>query len=225
MIVISGLLPAEEAAIIRELLVSAPWEQGSDTAHGAAKLVKKNEQLTKPSPELDKIRAILLRRLHAEPRVEEYAMPVRIVPPFVNRHVEGCSYGKHVDRAGRLLMPARNRARCDLSATIALNDKSEYEGGALTIYDGAARHTVRLSLGDMVIYPAGHIHEVTEVTKGERLAACLWMQSAIKDPAQRAVLASIHDAANRVALGDCGQETQTLLAHVKQNLHRLWMET
>ena len=40
----------------------------------------------------------------------------------------------------------------------------------------------------MVLYPATSLHRVTPVTRGARLASFFWVQSMVRDDAQRALL-------------------------------------
>lgn len=201
------------------------WEDGADTAHGAAKAVKSNKQATKPTTPLVSIRKIIEMLIRTDPRVENVAMPVAVTPAFVNKHEPGDAYGVHVDRASRLRLPDHKRTRCDLSMTIFLSDPAAYEGGELVVYSGHSSQKIKLERGDAVIYAAGHKHEVKPVVSGTRKAICLWMQSAIRDSEKRRLLAELTQAINAAAVHGLPAEAQTSLSMVKQNLHRLWIES
>tara|TARA_Y100000004_G_C8940468_1_gene423927 strand:+ start:801 stop:1463 length:663 start_codon:yes stop_codon:yes gene_type:complete len=71
----------------------------------------------------------------------------------------------------RTLMPQR-----EASISIALNDRSEYEGGQfiLDVGDGK-RSAVDLDFGDMVIFDSDTLHGVEPVTKGMRNALIIWL--------------------------------------------------
>lgn len=127
--VIKNLLPPHTVSeILKGLDEASAWGDGADTAHGGAKKVKNNKQLAEKSL-LTKVQRLVLNHLNADPRVENLAMPVRILPPFVNKHEVGDAYGVHVDRASRVLLPSRTRMRCDMSMTISLSKSEDYEGG------------------------------------------------------------------------------------------------
>lgn len=98
--------------------------------------------------------------------------------------------------------------------------------GELVVYNGAARHTAKLDQGDALLYPAYYKHEVTPVRVGVRIAVCTWLQSAIRDAEKRSVLAEISAAINEIASFSADADSTALrLSQVKQNLHRLWVET
>jgi PKHD-type hydroxylase len=50
---------------------------------------------------------------------------------------------------------------------------------------------VKLPSGSVVVYPSHSLHEVAEVTRGERLVAVTWAQSYVRDDRQREILASL----------------------------------
>jgi PKHD-type hydroxylase len=92
--------------------------------------------------------------------------------------VEG-KYGKHLDVLYRTKNPNTNdMVRSDLSFTLFLNDPEEYEGGYLSIQNMGE---FKLRAGSMLIYPSNEIHEVTEVTSGERYVFIGWIESQVKN--------------------------------------------
>jgi PKHD-type hydroxylase len=103
--------------------------------------------------------------------------------PQITKTATGGKYGKHLDV---LFRPDPSNIskmlRSDLSFTLFLNDPEEYEGGNLII---DTIGTFKLPAGSMIIYPSNLIHEVTEVTSGERYVFIGWVQSLIKNELHR----------------------------------------
>ncbi|MFX8918527.1 2OG-Fe(II) oxygenase, partial [Acinetobacter baumannii] len=73
------------------------------------------------------------------------------------------------------------RMRADLSSTLFLTEPEAYDGGELVIEDRYGVHQVKLPAGHLVLYPAGSLHRVKEITRGTRWASFFWTQSMIKD--------------------------------------------
>ena len=101
------------------------------------------------------------------------ALPARIYPPMFNRYEDAETFGSHVDGAVRLLPGTGLQFRTDLAATLFLSPPEDYDGGELVVRDTYGAHDVKLPAGDMVLYPATSVHEVTPVTRGARVASLL----------------------------------------------------
>ena len=102
---------------------------------------------------------------------------------------------------------------------------TSYEGGELTVEDTYGAHAVKLAAGDLILYPASSLHHVTPVTSGERVASFFWVQSMIRDDAQRRVLFDMDVAVQRLA-GELGQAHASVVAltGTYHNLLRMWAE-
>ena len=74
-------------------------------------------------------------------------------------------YGTHIDN------PFMSSGRSDLSFTISLTNKDEYEGGELIIETMTSEKEFKLDAGDMVIYPSTYLHSVKEVKRVRDLYA------------------------------------------------------
>ena len=101
-----------------------------------------------------------------------------------SRYEPGMLYGNHVDNA---IMGKSNAWRSDVSFTIFLNDPTDYDG-ELVIESTLGAQAIKLSGGEALVYPSSIVHRVVEVTRGQRLAAIGWVQSRVRDPAQREIL-------------------------------------
>jgi PKHD-type hydroxylase len=78
--------------------------------------------------------------------------------------------------------------RADLSSTLFLTPPEDYDGGELVVEDSYGAHTIKLPAGSMVLYPAGSLHRVNEITRGARWSSFFWTQSMIKDEVLRTLL-------------------------------------
>jgi PKHD-type hydroxylase len=142
-----------------------------------------------------------------------------------NRYGQGMAYGPHVDNAIRYAPVTGGRFRTDLSATLFLSDPADYDGGELIIEGDAGATRVKLPAGDLILYPAASVHQVSEVTRGERLAAVFWVQSMVADPTRRQLLYDLDLAAGQVrsGLGD-DHPTAVAVVGIYHRLMRLWAQ-
>jgi PKHD-type hydroxylase len=149
---------------------------------------------------------------------------LRILPPYFNSYAGGEHYGPHVDGAIRAQRGGA-ALRSDVSCTVFLNDPDEYDGGELAVIDTYGTHEVKLPAGDAVVYASTSVHEVQPVTRGERVASFLWVQSMVRDDWKRAMLFDLDTniQALRAKHGD-GPELVALTGHY-HNLLRMWAET
>ncbi|HNK31595.1 MAG TPA: Fe2+-dependent dioxygenase, partial [Plasticicumulans sp.] len=129
--------------------------------------------------------------------------------------------GNHVDNAVRVL-PDGTRVRTDVSATLFLSEPEDYDGGELTIDDTYGTHTVKLPAGDLVIYPSTSLHRVTPVTRGARIACVFWVQSLIRDDAQRTLLLDLDLAIQRLNRSGTEPDVAVALGGTYHNLLRMW---
>lgn len=214
--VVTDLLNADELARVRDLLADGDWRDGAATAGAQARRIKHNDQLDPGCAAAREAGAIVLAALERAPLFVTATLPARILLPTFSRYVPGQGYGPHVDNALRL--EGGGRLRADVSATLFLSPPDAYEGGELVIEDGAASQRVKLAAGALVLYPSTHIHHVTPVTRGTRLAAVIWAESLIRDAAARDMLFELDTAIQ--TLGD--HPSALRLTGVYHNLLRRW---
>ena len=93
------------------------------------------------------------------------------------------------------------------------------------IDDSHGSHAVKLPAGDMVLYPASSLHHVRPVTSGERLAAVFWVQSMVRNDADRSTLYDIDTAIQHLAIAAQGHPAVVQLTGVYHNLLRRWADT
>jgi PKHD-type hydroxylase len=217
-IVVPQLLPRESALALGRDLAAADWIDGNATSGEAAALAKRNRQLPEDSPVAARGRAIVQQALAASPLFLSAALPRKIYPPLFNRYGPGEQFRAHVDNAIRIDPASGSQLRTDISATLFLSE--DYDGGELEI-SGAAG--VKLSAGDMLVYPSTSIHQVTPVTRGERIACFFWLESLVRDAAARAILFDLDLSIQALTAERGGDEPQVLrLTGVYHNLVRRW---
>ena len=112
--------------------------------------------------------------------------------------------------------------RTDLSFTLFLNEPGEYEGGELVVDQGLGAPGIKLRAGGLVLYPSGNVHRVEAVTRGRRLACVSWVESMVRDAAQRDLLFDL-DLAILKLREDQGDSAPIIdLTACYHNLLRMW---
>ena len=98
------------------------------------------------------------------------------------KSMENMGYGRHIDN------PFMSTGRSDLSFTIGLTNKENYEGGELVIETINSEKEFKLNAGEMIIYPSTYLHSVKQVSNGERLVCVGWIESYVKSIEEREFL-------------------------------------
>ena len=225
MIHIPQVLTKDQVARLRALIDAAAWIDGNATSGAQSALAKRNEQLPEDSPAAKAAGEAILDALSANPLFVTAALPQTVFPPLFNRYGGGQTFGVHIDNSIRQSRDGTVRIRSDLSATLFLTEPEDYDGGVLLVEDTYGVHEVKLPAGDMILYPASSLHQVTPVTRGARTSSFFWLQSLIRDDAQRALLFQMDIAIQQLA-GKVGAGAPELvsLTGTYHNLLRMWAE-
>jgi PKHD-type hydroxylase len=223
MLHVPGVLTREQIEAYRRRLQEATWVDGNVTSGAQAAQAKFNQQLPPDSPLAAELGHLILSALAKSPRFVSAAIPKRIVPPLFNRYGGGQRFDYHVDNAIRGL-PNGECMRTDVSCTLFLADPDEYEGGELVVADAYGTQRVKLPAGDLILYPATSLHEVTAVSHGTRYASFFWVQSMVRSDWHRHLLFDLDQSIQslRATQGDIA-EVISLTSHY-HNLLRLWSE-
>jgi PKHD-type hydroxylase len=229
LIAIEKVLTAEQLAAARQRLAAAEWVDGRVTAGYQAQEVKRNAQLPETSPVARELGEVVLAGLARSPRFMAAALPLRVFPPMFNSYAGGQTFGTHVDTAIRQMVKTGQRIRTDLSATLFLTPPEEYDGGELIVEDSYGEKSVKLTAGDMVLYPATSLHRVEPVTRGNRVSSFFWIQSMIRQDAQRTLLWELDQSIQRLAGSAQAQvpevkQSSVQMTGVYHNLLRQWAE-
>lgn len=162
---------------------------------------------------------IVANALMSNEDFRNFAVPAQFAPPLITRYEPGMRYGLHPDAAS--MKVGSETLRSDLSCTLFLNDPDSYEGGALRIQLGTEELRIKGPVGSAIVYPSHTLHEVEEVTKGQRLVGLTFIQSQIPDSFQRELLYELNEVAALEGL-KMSHENYTRLQAVQFNLKRLW---
>lgn len=225
MLQIPEALTKAQVAECRAILDAGPWVDGNVTSGFQAAMAKNNEQLPQDSAEARQVGRIIVQALEANPLFVSAALPHVILSPMFNRYGEGMGFKDHVDNAIRRDPVTGQRLRTDLSCTLFLAEPEDYDGGELVVNDLYGDHVVKLAAGDAILYPSTSLHHVTTVTRGVRVASFFWIQSLIRDDAQRSLLLDMDVAIQRLARKVERDDDAILsLTGVYHNLLRQWAE-
>jgi PKHD-type hydroxylase len=219
---IPGLLSPDNLKEIDALVSGAPFVEGNRTAGPLTKSIKNNLQLDREkftkAQELDNA---FLNALWKNLHIRASGLPKRITPPVISRYEKGMSFGSHTDNP----ITGRNgNVRTDMALAIFLSDPESYKGGALSVRTDVGDINFRLPRGEALLFPAGALRSIQEVTEGSTVIATAWIQSMIQDQAKRQLMFELDRAC--VMVGEKapqGEETKALLK-IYGNLMRMWSE-
>lgn len=227
LVVIPQVLNAEQVSAVRERLEQAgdAWVDGRVTAGYSGAPVKFNQQIDERSDVALECQRLILGMLERNPRFISAALPNIVYPPMFNRYSDGMTFGAHVDGSVRIHPHDGRKLRTDISATLFLSPRDSYDGGELQVQDTYGMHAVKLEAGDMVVYPATSLHQVTPITRGTRVASFFWIQSLVRDDTQRALLFDMDNAIQRLNQTGADEDARRTLVGCYHNLLRQWSET
>ena len=158
------------------------WENGKKTAGSFAANVKNNLQLSKNSEISKACTHVISKKILSNPLIKSFTLPKTIHGVMFTKSSQNMKYGRHIDN------PYMSTGRSDLSFTISLTDKSQYQGGELVIETLNAENSFKLNSGEIIIYPSTYLHSVNEVKSGERLVCVGWIESYVKSIEEREFL-------------------------------------
>ena len=227
LVAIPDALGAQQLHELRAHLDGAgdAWVDGRVSAGWQGVPVKHNEQIDERSEVAAQCQAILLGALERHPLFISAVLPNEVYPPMFNRYSQGMAFGAHVDGSVRIHPHTGRKLRTDVSATLFLNEPGDYDGGELVVHDAFGTHRVKLPAGHMAVYPATSLHEVTPITRGRRLASFFWIQSLVRDDAQRSMMFDLDTAIQRLNQTGADALARRGLVGVYHNLMRQWSDT
>lgn len=218
---LAKIIDPQPLQVIVQALREANFVDGKLTAGLHARRVKSNQELESSSEAAGYLQKIVMGNLYNHAQFRSAALPHRVAAPLFAKYGSQMTYGEHIDDP---VMGEGQRFRCDIAVTVFLNEPDEYEGGELVVRTSFGEQSVKLAGGDGVLYPASSLHRVDPVRAGERLVAVTWVQSLVRDPAQREILYELGQAreALMASAPDGAQTAQ--VDHAYTNLVRMWAD-
>lgn len=218
---IPALLNSAQVDKLHELLAGARFVDGKLSAGMAASKVKNNEELAQEPELLQRLYRIVMASVGHSARFRSAVLPAKVADFIFARYQPGMRYGDHVDDP---IMGQGPRFRSDVSMTIFLNAPESYDGGELVIRTPFGEQQVKLGVGDAVVYPSASVHRVAEVTRGERMVALTWIQSFVRDAAQRELLFELDQSREQLLKSDPESDVTKNVDRSYVNLLRMWAE-
>jgi PKHD-type hydroxylase len=222
LLVAPGVLKPDELVLARDWLGAVRFVDGKASAGAAARRVKRNQEAERGAAGLERLDEMVMGGLSRHPTYRGGALPLHAATPLYIRYAPGMAYGEHLDDpimgAGGVMY------RSDVAVTVFLSAPEEYDGGELVIRGAFGEQRVKLPAGDAVLYPAGTLHHVSPVTRGERLVAVTWVQSVVRDPARRELLYGLNVAREKLLARAPGAEETAQVNAAYMNLIRMWSD-
>jgi len=218
---LSPILDSKALAQLRRLCATAPFAAGQATAGWHARTVKHNEQLREPEAQAQ-VAQLLRQALEAQPVFRAAVLPRLYGPVLLTRYRAGMSYGAHIDDP--LMGDGATPIRSDLALTVFLDDEDAYDGGELVLDGPEGERAVKLGAGAAFVYPAGTLHRVDPVTRGERRVLVSWVQSHVRDAAAREMLFDLERAGRAIFEREGKSEAFDLVMKTRANLIRRWAD-
>ena len=198
----------------KKLLISDHWMDGINSTIGNMKDIKRNLELAF-SDDYENLSGSIVEILKKDNAFQSFAMPAKIFGLLFTRTGKGMYYGPHIDTPYVF-----GEGRRDLSFTIFLNQPNEYKGGELILNITPEKKAIKLQAGEIIVYPTKYLHEVKEVTEGERMVCVGWIQSQISSNEDRESIHLMKQGLNEIIQAH-GKSTSTMkILNGIYNIHR-----
>ncbi|MBW3042389.1 Fe2+-dependent dioxygenase [Prochlorococcus marinus] len=206
---------SEAQQIVKKLKAEKnSWQDGKKTAGSYAAKIKNNFQLDRNSELSIELRDIISNKIISNPLLKSFTLPSLIHGLMLTKSLAGHGYGIHIDN------PYMPSGRSDLSFTLFLNDAKDYKGGELCIQKFNKTENIKLSAGEIIIYPSTQLHSVAEIKEGERYVCVGWIQSYVQSNEDRNFLFGLDAGAKRLLSKHGRSDELDLIFQAYSNLLR-----
>jgi PKHD-type hydroxylase len=218
---LADVISEEAHGRILQIIGEAEFVDGRETAGPVLNETKHNEQIARGDDRIQQATNVLLDSLNSNEAFRNATYPKQLHSVLISRYRPGMAYGPHVDNAltgGQVLW------RTDLSLTLFLNQPNEYQDGDLCLESGSGQMRFKLPARHMPCYPTSDLHQVREVTEGERWAVVGWIQSHVRDGRAREVLWNLAQARDEIYEQEGKSRAFDLVNKSHTNLLRRWAD-
>jgi len=223
MFFIPKLLIGQQLQAVKQLLSNTQFVDGKSTAGAGSDYQKNNLQADPQDKNCQQAQQIIQQVLAGNAKFRTLTVPRKVKPVTFNIYRENMYYRDHTDHS---ILPGNPRLRGDLSMTLFLSEPDSYQGGELVVdSDGVRATSVKLAMGDAVIYDACTMHRVNTVTAGERLAAVTSIESMIVDAHQREIIGEVAQLTRWVQDRAPQSAEERRASKIYVNLLRMWSQT
>ncbi|MFA7388026.1 MAG: Fe2+-dependent dioxygenase [Thiohalobacteraceae bacterium] len=222
LLTISGVIPPPQLQRVRQLLQRGQFKDGKLSAGKEAKRVKDNQELVQEPDLYSALNNLVMGCLVQHPLYQQAVLPRRVAAPYYARYTAGMQYGDHIDDP--VMGAGAEQYRSDVSTTVFLCDRTEYDGGELVVRSTFGDQCIKLDAGDAVVYPSSSVHRINEVTRGERLVAVTWAQSLVRDSGKRELLHQLGQAREKLLQEQPEAEETAWISNSYANLVRMWSD-
>ncbi|HEY6078407.1 MAG TPA: Fe2+-dependent dioxygenase [Polyangiaceae bacterium] len=220
-LVVERVLSAQELTTVRAALTAASFVDGRSSAGGPARDQKHVLQLERSGDAQREVGELVARALLRHATLQAATLPKSLRHPTINRYEPGMYYGPHLDAP---IMRGSVTTRADVSVTVFLSEPTEYAGGELVVAADRAPISIKAAAGDAVLYPSGSIHRVSQIESGVRLVAVTWLQSMVRDAAQRKLLFELGESIALLENEGASPELLLRLRASHNDLIRMWTD-
>jgi len=182
-----SILSVEEVEKINNILVECEWDNGLITAPGFTHKRKNNLEVV-PSEKYMEANKIIMAALDRDLSFFDFCVPDSSNSCIFSKTGPGGYYKPHHD----------NGINGHYSTTVFLSNPKDYEGGELSLFLDGRERMFKPVAGTAITYNTGIMHQVNEVTFGERIAAVFWTKSRFDDPFQREIFSGIGRAISQL---------------------------
>ena len=200
----------------RELIKKVEFLDGKKSAKGLAQDVKSNLEADPKNKYYKDAIEFINNKFRQNFQVKTLFLPHSFSSPILNKYSSGDGYGRHFDASH--MFTSNGTYKSDFSFTLMLSSLDEYEGGELLIESELVSREFRIASGDAVIYSSNNIHQVTPVTKGERLAYVGWLTSSFKNYAAFEAMKEFEEMHLDLLKHDLSDVEKLKIAFVKNKL-------
>ena len=207
MLQIRDVVTSDNLARLEKALTAGNWTEG---------------QLANAKARAD-LSKLILEAAHDNGKLLSAALPVKTSTPMIRRFETDSAVPSYVTPAIQSLQDeAEGKLRTDLAATLFLSQPGDYDGGELIVGIPYNEQLIKLPAGHLFLCPAGELRGVRTVTRGLCFVATFWIQSMVRDNAQRRILFELDSSVQELREAIPDHLSVAKLTGVYNNLLRYW---